>query len=121
VDRYECLRQITPERFVENLRVLWDRLDSRIPLVILNRAEVANEQEPNAHVRHALMNAALERFVAESGDCYMVDVRKHVCSAGDVTDNPALHGPGGLRRRRRHRRDNHPCPGRPNLSKHLID
>jgi FkbH-like protein len=89
VDRYECLGQITPDRFVENLRVLRDRLDSRIPLVILNGAEVevANEQEPNAHARHALMNAALERFVAESGDCYMVDVRKHVCSPGDVTDN----------------------------------
>ena len=86
---FECVGQITPARFRENLRWLRAQVPAAVPIFLLNGAEidVPGSPEVGAAQRHAAMNAVLADFVAEADNCYLLDVRQFVQTPTDVTNN----------------------------------
>ncbi|RYU82393.1 hypothetical protein [Hymenobacter persicinus] len=81
--------QISPARFSENLRWLRQQLPAHVPIFLLNGAEieVPGSGETGAARRQALMNQALQEFVATAANCFVVDVRGFVRTPADVTNN----------------------------------
>ena len=88
-DEFECLGGITPERFQENIRWLAGAIPSTTTLVLLNGAEFpfVNPNEPDRHLRHSTMNAALEAVVPELPNVRICDVRTFVNERDDFTYN----------------------------------
>ncbi|TGE08694.1 hypothetical protein [Hymenobacter fodinae] len=86
---FEFLGQISPTAFKENLQWLRAQVPAQVPIFLLNGAEVEvpSSGETGARARHALMNKALEEFVAESKNCFIIDVRSFVNTPADVTNN----------------------------------
>ena len=86
---FECLGGITPERFQENIRWLAGAIPEKSHLVLLNGAEFPfeNPNEPDRHLRHELMNAALEEVVADLTNASICDVRTFVNGRDDFTYN----------------------------------
>ena len=84
---YECIGQLTPKDYYEDLTYLLDKV--KMPIIFLNGAEVDIEipEEIGATIRHKDMNAVLDRFVAEHSDrCQLLDVRKYVQQRDDCTN-----------------------------------
>lgn len=88
-DEFEYLGGISPESFQENLRWLADRIPAGAQVVFLNGAEVPldNPKEPDRHLRHRTMNAALDEVVASLPDAVVCDVRTFVRTEDDLTDH----------------------------------
>lgn len=88
-NRYKCLGQITAKEFKQNLRILRNKIPSRIPIIFINGSEVNEyfDNEEGATERHKVMNDALNDFINESKNCYLLDVRKQVFSKEHLIDN----------------------------------
>ena len=86
---FACVGQISPAEFKENLAWLRAQLPSAVPIFLLNGAEieVPGSGETGAKQRHILMNQALTEFVAESENCFLIDVRDFIQTPADVTNN----------------------------------
>jgi FkbH-like protein len=86
---FEFLGQISLAKFQENLRWLRAQVPTQVPIFFLNgtEIEVPGSGETGAAARHAQMNQALEEFVAEAVNCYIVDVRSFIKTPADVTNN----------------------------------
>lgn len=85
-DEFEFLGGITVERFQQNVRWLADAIPDGARLILLNGAEVPIERptEPERHLHHRTMNAALEQVVATLPDASVCDVRAFVRGPDDV-------------------------------------
>jgi FkbH-like protein len=88
-EEFEFLGGIAPERFQENIRWLSEAIPPQSHLVLLNGAEFpfTNPNEPDRHLRHSTMNAALEEVVAELPNASICDVRTFVNQRDDFTYN----------------------------------
>jgi FkbH-like protein len=87
-DEFEHIGQIRPEEFTRNLAEIRKAVPPRIPIIFINGAELESPipSERAATQRHILMNAALERFIRDSDNTYLLDVR-------EVVDNQKkIHG-----------------------------
>jgi len=86
---FEPLGGITPERFQENIAWLAGTVPDGAELILVNGAEfpLDNPREPDRHLRHRAMNAALDAVVADLPNAQVCDVRRFITGADDVTDH----------------------------------
>lgn len=80
---------ISVDEFIRNLKTLRDKVPKRTPMIFMNGSEVdvEFETEIGALKRHKTMNIALEKFIDEAENCYLLDVRKIVFDRTHVNDN----------------------------------
>ncbi len=88
-DEFEFLGGLTPKRFQENITWLAETIPEGATLILVNGAEfpLENPKEPERHLHHATMNAALDEIVAGLPQARVCDVRTFITSADDFTDH----------------------------------
>jgi len=85
-EEFEFLGGITVDRFQQNIRWLAATIPSGARLVLLNGAEVPIQRptEPDRHLHHRAMNAALTQVVAELPNASVCDVRAFAAGPDDL-------------------------------------
>ena len=88
-DEFEFLGGLSPERFQENIAWLAGAIPAGASLILVNGAEVAldNPKEPERHLHHRTMNAALDEVVADLPNARVCDVRTFITSHEDFTEH----------------------------------
>lgn len=88
-DEFEFLGGISVEQFTANITWLAGAVPDGAEILFLNGAEVQidNPKEPDRHLHHATMNAALDATVATLDNARICDVRALVTSPEDLTDH----------------------------------
>jgi FkbH-like protein len=88
-EEFESLGGITPERFQENIAWLAGVIPDRSSLILVNGAEfpLDNPKEPDRHLHHKMMNAALDEVVATLPNARVCDVRTFIVGPDDFTDH----------------------------------
>jgi FkbH-like protein len=88
-EEFEFLGGVTVERFQESIRWLAGVIPPQARLLLLNGAEVPvdHPREPDRHLRHQVMNAALDEVVAGLPNATVVDVRAFVTGPDDLLDD----------------------------------
>jgi FkbH-like protein len=83
---FECMGGISVDRFQENIRWLATSIPDQANLILLNGSEVPMEQtkEPDRHLHHKKMNAALDSVAADLPNCTVCDVRTFVRTEDDL-------------------------------------
>ena len=83
---FEFLGGITVDRFQQNIRWLAGAIPEGARLVLLNGAEVPIQRptEPDRHLHHQTMNAALAQVVAELPNASVCDARAFVLGPDDL-------------------------------------
>ncbi len=86
---FEYMGGISASSFQKNVRWLSASIPSGARLVLLNGAEVPidNPREPGRHLRHKIMNDALDEVVSSLPNATVCDVRTFVLTEDDLTDN----------------------------------
>ncbi len=86
---FEHIGKISPDDFVNNLHKLRKLIKKDIPIIFINGSEIdsPNANEINAKQRHIEMNKALNKFVQETDNTYILDVRKIIKKQQDLADN----------------------------------
>jgi FkbH-like protein len=86
---FERVGEITPERFQENIAWLAGVIPDGADLILVNGAEFPfdNPKEPDRHLRHQVMNAALDDVVADLANARVCDVRTFITAEDDFTDH----------------------------------
>ena len=81
--------QISSKKFIENLKEIRRQVNANTPIVFINGAEVEsnNLKEWQSLKRHKLMNKALDEFIKDSKNTYLLDVRNIVKDTNQLTDN----------------------------------
>ncbi|GAA5520516.1 HAD-IIIC family phosphatase [Aliifodinibius salicampi] len=85
-NHYDHEGLLSPKEFKEMLHKLRDTLSANLPIIFINGAEINPdpEGEPAALQRHKEMNNALDEFINQASNCYLVDVRKLASSQSDM-------------------------------------
>ena len=88
-DEFEPLGGITPERFQENIAWLAATIPEHASLILVNGAEfpLDSAKEPDRHLHHRTMNAALDDVVAGLANARVCDVRTFITAQDDFTDH----------------------------------
>jgi hypothetical protein len=88
-EEFEPLGGTTPERFQENIAWLAGAIPSDASLILVNGAEfpLDDPKEPERHLHHRTMNAALDQVVADLPNARVCDVRTFITHADDFTDH----------------------------------
>lgn len=88
-EEFEGLGAISPSEFQADIAWLAAAVAPGARLTILNGAEVpvANEDEPDRHLRHRQMNRALDEVAAGLPNVSICDVRPMVVSSQDVASD----------------------------------
>ena len=88
-EEFEPVGGITPERFQENIAWLAGVIPDGADLILVNGAEfpLDNPKEPDRHLHHRVMNAALDEVVADLPNARVCDVRTFITTADDFTDH----------------------------------
>ena len=88
-DEFEPLGGIAPAPFQENIAWLAQSIPDHATLVLVNGAEypLSNPKEPDRHLHHQVMNAALDEVVADLPNARVCDVRTFISSEDDFTDH----------------------------------
>jgi FkbH-like protein len=88
-EEFEFLGGVTVDRFQENIRWLARSVPPGAQLILLNGAEVPVDQpkEPDSHLHHRIMNAALDDVVAGLPNAMVCDVRAFVTGRDDLLDD----------------------------------
>jgi FkbH-like protein len=86
-DQFIHKGKISVENFKKNLTKIRSSIPSHVPIVFLNGAEVkfTADWEDYSTNRIKEMNLALDEFISDSYNCYLVDLRKIVQSSKDLT------------------------------------
>ena len=86
-DDFEHSGPISAKRFAANLAFLRERIPA--PLIFLNGAEVAPSRGAAGQQlrRHREMNRVLDDFIAQSGNCYLLDARNVVTGPEMLVDS----------------------------------
>jgi FkbH-like protein len=84
---FERIGALTTEQFQDNVRWLAGSIPAGARLVLLNGAEVPVDYpgEPQRHLRHEAMNAALSQVVDDLPNTTVCDVRPFVVSGDDLS------------------------------------
>ncbi|HEY5109112.1 MAG TPA: hypothetical protein VII96_05825 [Acidimicrobiales bacterium] len=88
-EEFESIGGITPERFQENIAWLAGAIPDHASLILVNGAEfpLDNPKEPDRHLHHEAMNAALDEVVATLPNARVCDVRTFIVGPDDFTDH----------------------------------
>ncbi|PRX13760.1 HAD-IIIC family phosphatase [Nonlabens ulvanivorans] len=86
---FEFYGPISPLEFKSNLLKIREFVDDHTKLIFVNGAEVEppNNIEKNALSRHKIMNAALDEFIENTKNTYLLDVRNIVTSSDQLSNN----------------------------------
>ena len=86
---FEPMGGITPERFQENIAWLSATIGDDAGLIVVNGAEfpLVNAKEPDRHLHHQTMNAALDEVVGDLANTRICDVRTFITTEDDFTDH----------------------------------
>ncbi len=86
---FDHIGQISPADFVSNLTKIRKQVPHEIPIIFINGAELESpfEKEKKATERHKIMNSALDDFIINSENTYLVDLRTIVTSKNQLTNN----------------------------------
>ena len=86
---FEFLGGLGADRFQENIAWLSRSLPEGASLILVNGAEVAldNPREPDRHLHHRTMNAALDAVVADLPNARVCDVRTFIVQPEDCTEH----------------------------------
>lgn len=85
---FNNLGRITPERFIENLTVIRNSIPSHIPMILMNCPEVQLSFNPigkEVAARFYEMNQAIDQFVSEQSNVFLLDVRKMINEEAKIT------------------------------------
>ncbi|RUT79872.1 hypothetical protein [Ancylomarina longa] len=79
--------KISSEDFKKNLSQIRSGIPSHIPIIFMNGSEVefTADWESYEVKRSKEMNVALDQFIEQTPNCYLVDIRKYVNSKDHVT------------------------------------
>ena len=85
--QFERIGALTTEQFQDNVRWLAGSISADARLVVLNGAEVPVDYpgEPQRHLRHQAMNAALSQVVDDLPNTTVCDVRTFVVNVDDLS------------------------------------
>jgi hypothetical protein len=88
-EEFEPVGGLGPERFQENITWLAGVIPSDAKLILVNGAEfpLDNPKEPDRHLHHKVMNAALDEVVAGLPNVRVCDVRTFITQEDDFTDH----------------------------------
>jgi len=88
-EEFEPLGGLGPERFQENIAWLAGVIPPDAELILVNGAEfpLDNPKEPDRHLHHKVMNAALDEVVAGLPNARVCDVRTFITLEDDFTDH----------------------------------
>ena len=86
---FKHIGQITPDKFTENLNSLRNLIDSNVPIIFINGAELEspNPKEKLALSRHIIMNKTLDKFIEKSDNTFLLDVREIVTNSKQLLNN----------------------------------
>ena len=81
--------QISGDEFYKNLSYIRNKIPANIPIIFINGSEVESpaKEEILSTKRHIYMNAVLDKFITNSLNCFLVDIRKIVTDKTMVTNN----------------------------------
>ncbi len=88
-ENYTNIGQISESDFVNNLSILRNNIPSHIPIIFFNGAEVKSPDplEENAVTRHKQMNLALDSFISNTNNTYLLDIRKIITDESYIVDS----------------------------------
>ena len=88
-NEFTSIGQITPKDFKINLMKIRSLIPKNIPIIFINGAEVKINEDSSleAFERHIKMNLALDNFIEESDNTYLLDLREIVTDETMLTDN----------------------------------
>ena len=84
---YDYIGQISPEGFKKNLEFIVSKVKK--PIIFINGAELNPHKslEIDADKRHHIMNLALDEFISQYDNVYLLDIRKIVTDYTMLEDN----------------------------------
>jgi FkbH-like protein len=76
-------------RLIKNLERLKHKLNSDVKLILINGAEIESPKpsEAGASKKHKLFNTAVESFVKDNENIYLLDVNQYVKNSNQFTDS----------------------------------
>ncbi|MEA2013050.1 MAG: HAD-IIIC family phosphatase [Verrucomicrobiota bacterium] len=89
IKNYEHIGQIRPSDFYGNLVAIRKKIPLNIPIIFINGAELnsPNLNEKKSIERHIKMNSILDKFIEQSDNCFLIDIRKVVTEDYHLTNN----------------------------------
>ena len=89
LDNFEAIGRISNDDFYNNLKFIRDNIGEDTILLIINGCELPHERsdEPDQYLIHKEMNKVVDKFVEDTKNTYLVDVRKFVTTRQDLSDS----------------------------------
>ena len=86
---FEFIGRTTKKELIEYLNFIRNTIDKDVVLIILNGCEVEHENpnEIDQHLIHKEMNQAVDEFVNNSTNTYLIDIRKIVTSRKQLNNS----------------------------------
>ena len=91
-EKYEFIGQITPEQYIENIKVLLSKINPSATICLLLGSEipyVANTQKAyeNREIYYSALNAKLRKFAHEEKRILLISFNDYIHSQDDFLDN----------------------------------
>lgn len=89
LDNFERIGRISEADFYTNLKVIRNCIPKETVIILINGCEVESPKliEKNRHIDHKKMNDVIDRFIRETENTYLLDMRTIVQKQSDITDN----------------------------------
>jgi len=88
-NEFEHIGQITSNNFYNNLMKIREKLPLEVPIIFVNGAEIEspNNNEKLALERHREMNTTLDKFINNSENTFLLDLREIVLDKSQLQDS----------------------------------
>jgi hypothetical protein len=88
-EEFKCIGRISPEKFIKNLHEIRQNIPAHIPMILFNCPEIELSSHPfgkEMYQRYKEMNSALEDFVNQSENTFLLDIRKTIREEFQLTN-----------------------------------
>ncbi|WP_373520333.1 HAD hydrolase-like protein [Aquiflexum sp.] len=78
-EQFKGIGRISTKKFIENLKEIRENIPSHIPIIMINCPEIrlsARKSGDEKYLRHCEMNKAIDKFILESENTHLLDIRK---------------------------------------------
>lgn len=88
-ENFERIGRISEADFYSNLKVIRNYIPKETVMILINGCEVESPKsiEKNRHIDHKKMNDVLDKFISETENTYLLDMRTIVQKQSDLADN----------------------------------
>lgn len=88
-ENFECIGRISEDNFYANLKRIHSYIPKDTVVILINGCEVESPKstEKDRHIDHKKMNDVVDRFVEETENIYLLDMRKLVQNQSNLSDN----------------------------------